>query len=128
MSIAYWCILIAALLPYVWVGLAKAGGGYDNHNPRIWMAAQQDPRRQRAYAAHQNAFEAFAPFAAAVLMAQFAGVSQAHVTALSVAFVALRILHGLLYMANAALMRSLTWLAALSCVLVLMAQAAYRLG
>ena len=25
MSIAYWCVLIAALLPYVWVGFAKGG-------------------------------------------------------------------------------------------------------
>ena len=25
MSIAYWCILIAAVLPFVWVGVAKSG-------------------------------------------------------------------------------------------------------
>lgn len=25
MPIAYWCILIAAVLPFVWVGVAKSG-------------------------------------------------------------------------------------------------------
>src|SRR5690606_25419683 len=74
MSIAYWCILVAALLPYVWAFVAKRGPRYDNHDPRGWLAKQDDPRARRANAAHLNAFEAFAPFAAAVLMAQAAGV------------------------------------------------------
>ena len=27
MTTAYWCILIAAVLPYAWVTIAKASGG-----------------------------------------------------------------------------------------------------
>src|SRR3546814_2363738 len=69
MSIAYWCILVAALLPYVWAFVAKRGPRYDNHDPRGWLAKQDDPHARRANAAHLNAFEAFAPFAAGVLMA-----------------------------------------------------------
>ncbi|HPA01172.1 MAG TPA: circularly permuted type 2 ATP-grasp protein, partial [Chiayiivirga sp.] len=39
MSTAYWCILIAALLPYVWVAIAKSGApGYNNKDPRGWIA------------------------------------------------------------------------------------------
>ena len=30
MTIAYCCLLIAGLLPYIAVGFAKSGGGYDN--------------------------------------------------------------------------------------------------
>ena len=77
MAIAYWCILIAALLPYVWVFIAKRGPRYDNRDPRGWLAKQDNPRAHRANSAQFNAFEAFAPFAAGVLMAQFAGVDPA---------------------------------------------------
>lgn len=35
MKIAYWCILIAALLPYIWTVMAKLSTpGFDNHNPK----------------------------------------------------------------------------------------------
>ena len=76
LATAYWCVLIAAVLPYVWIALAKTGAaGYNNRNPRAWVARQEGNYRvQRANAAHLNAFEAFAPFAAGVVMAQLAGV------------------------------------------------------
>ena len=35
MSTAYWCILAAALLPYLLTFVAKSGGpDYNNRNPR----------------------------------------------------------------------------------------------
>lgn len=127
MTVAYLCILAAALLPYVWVGIAKAGGKrYDNADPRAWLAKQEQPRVRRAHAAHDNAFEAFSPFAAAVLMAQFAGVDTARITALALAFVALRVLHGLFYVYNKPRFRSLVWLGGLVCVVALMVMAVMR--
>ena len=46
---AYWCVLVAALLPYVWTTVAKASGErYDNRDPRGWVARQSDPRVHRA--------------------------------------------------------------------------------
>ncbi|MGI8560226.1 MAG: MAPEG family protein [Luteimonas sp.] len=128
MTIAYWCILIAALLPYVWVAFAKAGPRYNNRDPRAWLAKQDDPRRQRANNAHLNAFEAFAPFAAGVLMAQLAGVDPTRITWLAVAFVVFRVAHGILYLANIHAMRSLVWLGAFACVVVLMVQAALKVA
>src|SRR3954466_6166590 len=83
MTTAYFCILIAALLPYLWVAIAKQSGQrYDNREPRSWMARQDNPRVLRANAAQLNAFEAFAPFAAAVLMAQAAGVDGSRISQL----------------------------------------------
>ena len=38
MSLAYWCLLIAGLLPYVWALVAKLGAPYDNHCPRDVLA------------------------------------------------------------------------------------------
>lgn len=129
MSIAYWCILIAAVLPYVWVAVAKSGApGYDNTDPRQWVARQDSPRVRHGYAAHLNAFEAFAPFAAAVLMAQFAGVEPGLVSQLAIAFIVCRTLHGVAYLAALAPLRSLAWLGGLVCVLTLMTLAAMRVG
>jgi len=129
MTTAYWCILIAALLPYLWVTIAKQSGqSYDNRDPRSWIARQDNPRAQRAYAAQLNAFEAFAPFAAAVLMAQAAGVDHARIAQLAIAFVVLRVLHGLFYVTGMHLLRSAAWGGALACVVWLMVQAAQHIA
>jgi len=125
MSVAYWCILFAALLPYLWVSVAKATGErYDNREPRRWQAAQDNPRSQRANAAQLNAFEAFAPFAASVLMAQAAGVDPARITMLAIAFVVLRVLHGVFYVVGIPLLRSAAWGGGFAVVAWLMVQAA----
>ena len=47
-SLAHWCVLVASLLPIVCAGIAKCGrfgkrrsdGGYDNADPRAWLARQ----------------------------------------------------------------------------------------
>ena len=77
--------------------------------------------------AQLNAFEAFAPFAAGVLMAQLAGVDPQRITWLAIAFVALRLLHGVFYLTGTHRARSLVWFAGLGCVIALMVQAALRI-
>ena len=129
LSTAYWCVLIAALLPYCWVALAKASvPRYDNHDPRGWIAQQTHPRLKRAYNAHLNALEAFAPFAAGVVLAQLAGVAHDRIAMLAVAFVALRLLHGIAYVRDLAKLRSLAWFGAIGCVVALLAQAALSIA
>ncbi|GHD72928.1 membrane protein [Luteimonas padinae] len=126
LATAYWCILITALLPYVLALVAKTSGpGYNNRNPRAWLAKQDGNYRvQHANAAHLNAFEAFAPFAAGVLMAQFAGVDHGRIALLAVVFVAMRLAHGIFYVADVQLARSLAWLGGFACVVALMVMAA----
>lgn len=129
MSIAYWCILIAAALPYVWVSIAKGSGKrYNNHDPRGWLAKQDDPRSQRANAAQLNAFEAFPAFAASVLMAQFAQVDGQRIIWLAMAFVVFRILHGIFYIADKHALRSLVWFGGLASVIALMLSAAMKVA
>lgn len=44
MTFAYWCILIAYLLPLFCAAYAKKAGGFrfkDNHNPRDFLARTQ---------------------------------------------------------------------------------------
>jgi len=129
LSTAYWCVLVAALLPYAWVTVAKASGErYSNRDPRGWVARQENPRVQRAYAAHLNGFEAFAPFAAGVILAQLAGVPVERIATLALIFVALRIVHGLMYIFNQPLLRSAVWAGGFACVAILLAQAALAVG
>lgn len=128
MTFAYLCILIAALLPYVWTVVAKTSAPkFDNRDPRGWLEKQQNPRVRRADAAQKNAFEAFPAFAASVLMAQLAGVDPQRIAWLAVGFIVFRILHGLFYVANNHKMRSLAWFAGFACVVALFVMAALRM-
>ncbi|CAG4977685.1 MAG: MAPEG family protein [Lysobacter sp.] len=122
---AYWCVVIAALLPYVWTVIAKSGGArFDNRDPRGWISRQDNPRTVRANAAQLNAFEAFAPFAAGVVLAQLAGVAESTIALLAVIFVIARVLHGVAYLANRATLRSLIWAVGIGCVVALLVMAA----
>ena len=129
MLVAYSCILIAFLLPYVWVVFAKTGApGYNNKDPRGWIAKQDSIRVRAGNAAQLNAFEAFAPFAAAVLMAQFGAVAVELITVLAVVFIVCRVLHGIFYLSGAQALRSLVWFGGFLCILVLMGSAIYNLA
>lgn len=129
MSIAYWCIVIAAVLPYAWVGFAKSGGSaYNNKDPRGWLAKQDSDRVRNANGAHLNAFEAFPAFAAGVLMAQLAGVDPGRVSMLAIAFIVFRVLHGIFYLTGTHGLRSLVWMGGLACVLGLMGSAALAIA
>ncbi len=75
-SIAHWCLLVAALLPLACAYIAKAPGmkhrpgqrGFDNHEPRAWLA-QQTGYQARANAAQANSFECLPFFIGALLVA-----------------------------------------------------------
>lgn len=119
-SLAHWSILVAALLPIVCAGIAKYGmfsqsardGGYDNRDPRAWLARQSD-WRARANAAQANSFEALPFFIGAVVVAFQLGADPARVDLLAALFVLLRIVYIGLYVGNKASLRSLVWFAAL---------------
>jgi len=108
MSIAYWCVLIAGLLPYAATLTAKAGGRFDNRKPREWLA-QQSGYRSRANAAQLNGFEAFPLFAAAVIVAHLTDAPQARVDLLAMVFIASRLAYLGFYLADQATLRSLAW-------------------
>ena len=108
MSIAFWCVLVAGLLPYVATVTAKAGARFDNRQPRAWLS-QQSGYRARANAAQLNAFEAFPLFAAAVIVAHLTDAPQPRVDTLAMLFIAARLAHLGCYVADLASLRSLAW-------------------
>jgi uncharacterized MAPEG superfamily protein len=119
MTLILLCVLAAALMPIVCAGIAKSGkfgiarseGGYDNHQPREWLA-QQTGYRARANAAQANCFEALPFFVGAVAIALPAGVSLERIQWLALAWVALRAVYVVCYLADRQLVRSLVWIAA----------------
>ena len=116
MTAAHWCILIAALLPYPFAILAKAGGNYSNHNPRneaVWA----EGFRKRAHGAQQNAFEAFPPFAAGVLIAWQLGGGREWLGGMAIAWVVLRVLYGVAYLVDMPALRSTLWILAFADVI-----------
>ena len=121
MNLAFWCILIAALLPYLWSTLSKTPGQYDNAQPRL---QSKTGWRQRADWAQQNAWEAFAPFAAAVLVAHLAHAAQANIDLLAGLFILFRLGHGAAYLGNRPTLRSLLWTGGIACVIGLFMAAA----
>ncbi len=127
MTIAYVCVLFAALMPIACAGIAKGGmfsvppskGGYDNGDPRAWLA-RQSGYRARANAAQANCFEALPFFIGAVLIAHQLHAKQGWIDALALVFIALRIVYVGLYLADRHSARSGVWtLALLSCVALL---------
>jgi uncharacterized MAPEG superfamily protein len=122
MGFAVWMIVAAAFLPYATVALAKSRG-IDNHAPRRDLA-QLTGWRQRADWAHRNHFEAFAPFAAAVIVAEMAQVAQSRIDGLAAAFVALRIAYTAFYIADRATLRSVAWALGFIAVLALFVMSA----
>src|SRR3954470_2310546 len=119
-TIAYWCVLLAALLPFGCAYLAKAGGfgkprsqgGYDNDQPRTWLAGLTD-WRARANAAQANTFEALPFFFAAVIIAHQLRAGQTQLDILAVLFLTLRIIYVAMYVAGLSTIRSAVWFTAL---------------
>ena len=118
-TVAYWCVLAAALLPLACAYLAKyqsfgkprSQGGYDNNAPREWMA-RQEGWKARANAAQANTFEALPFFFAAVIIAHQLGAPQARVDILALLFITLRIIYVAMYVAGLPKTRSAIWGAA----------------
>ncbi len=125
MTVAYWCVLTAILLPYFFGPLGQL--------PGITFEGFKEPRRRqpsltgwraRSNAAHLNGLEILPGFAAAVIIAQLAGVAQGTIDILALAFIGTRILHGGFYIANQAIPRTVSWFSGVACIVSLFVIAA----
>jgi uncharacterized MAPEG superfamily protein len=107
------------LLPIVCAGVAKfAGGtkplkqgGFDNDDPRAWLARQTD-WRARANAAQANSFEALPFFMGAVIIAHQLAAPQVTLDVLSFLFVVLRALYITMYIGGLSKLRTGLWVGA----------------
>ncbi|NNH38774.1 MAPEG family protein [Acinetobacter terrae] len=115
-------ILIACLLPYVFTVIAKKTAGFkgrDNQNPRDFLA-KTTGLAARANAAQQNSFESLPLFIAAILMAEYMVVPQTVIMTFGIAYIVLRIVYGICYLANWATLRTIVWTLSLLCPISLL--------
>jgi uncharacterized MAPEG superfamily protein len=131
MTIPFWTVLIGAVLPYAWFTLAnplrkQEFGTLDNHHPRL-QQAKQTGRGARANAASANAFEALTAYAPAVLIAHIQAPGSTLAPTLALAWVALRVLHGLFYIGDKPALRTTCFALATFCAVGLFLIAAHVL-
>lgn len=102
--------------------IAKKTAGFkakDNQHPRDFLA-KTTGLAARANAAQQNSFESLPLFIAAILMAEYMVISQTVIMTFGMAYIVLRILYGICYLANWATLRSIVWLLSLLCPILLL--------
>ncbi len=102
---------------------SRWSAGYDNRDPRK-SADRLTGWRRRAHQAQLNSYESFAPFAAAVIIAQVQRGPLMLIDMLAVAYVALRLIYSTFYIADLATARSTVWALAVGLIPVLFAVAA----
>jgi uncharacterized MAPEG superfamily protein len=123
MTIAFWCVFVAVLLPYVPLGLSARL--LDPKLPRK-NVPNLEGLPARAYGAHLNAFEAFPPFAAAVIISHIVEGASATVNWVAVLFIVARLGHMGFYLADRQPPRSAAFLVGLAIVIVIFVQAAFH--
>lgn len=110
MTVAFWCLIVAGVLPLSATATAKWGfEAYDNNSPRDWLA-KQTGSRARAAAAEKNCHESFPFFAAAVLIAHLSAGPSAIVNALALIYVVARIAYIAAYVKDWASARTLVFM------------------
>lgn len=126
MTIAQFCLLITCLLPMGCALMAKSKGfgkrrregGFDNNQPREWLA-RLDGWQARANAAQANSWEALPIFIAGLFVASQHQAAQSTVDMLALGFLALRLGFIAAYVADKASLRSLLWVAGLAACIAL---------
>jgi len=124
MTTPLWCLVILAIVPYLLGFLGgyfrmQQFGSIDNKHPRQ-QQAKMEGVGARAVAAHQNSWEALGFFTAAVVVLSVANPTAAHGSTaanLSLGFLATRVAHPILYLANLDILRSTVFVVGVACVI-----------
>jgi len=121
MTIAFWCVVVGMILPYVPFGSVKA----DPNLPRVGVTAL-DGIRARAYGAHLNAFESFPPFAAAVIISHVIQGGSTFANIAAVLYILARIGHMAFYLMDRQPLRSACFGIGALLTLAIFVQAAFH--
>ncbi len=123
MTVAFWCVFVAAILPYVPFGLASSK--LNPRAPRLGAPALEG-LAARAYGAHLNGFEAFPFFAAAVLVSHIVEGANATVGWLALAFTVVRLAHMGFYLSDRQPLRSASFFVGLALTIVIFIHPAFH--
>jgi uncharacterized MAPEG superfamily protein len=122
-ALPYAALLAAAALVYLPTLVAarerlRLPEGFDNAHPRA-QQARLTGVGQRALGAHANGWEAFAPFAAAVLACEQRHVPDARITLACAVFLVSRLVYTAFYLGNLPSARSTAWFLGVAAVVTL---------
>lgn len=125
MTVAFWCVLVALLAPYVLSVAARSQSSRAGYveDPRAYSERLAGWHR-RAHLAHLNAFEAVPAIVAGVMVAEFAHAPRTYIDGLAVAFIVFRAAHAFCYIADWPMLRSHAWRLGIICVIGLFVVAA----
>lgn len=112
------------VFPYIFTVLAKSGPGFNNHNPREYLA-KIGGWRKRAHWVQVNNFETFPAFAASVIIAHQVHANQLFINYLAMGFVIARIFHAICYLTDKASLRTLFWSMGFGCVIAIFVISGY---
>jgi len=107
--------------PYMFVAYARLTNDFDMSAPRAMFDRLPDYAK-RATWAHQNSFEVFMLFTAAVLMVYVTGHATAYTSLLVAGFLGSRVLFSIGYIADIPILRSLMWVGSMIAIASLMAR------
>ncbi len=105
MTIPFWCLCAAVVLPYIWFSFAaplrmkQFGAAMNSHAPRS-QDSELKERASRAHGAHANSLEALTYFAPAVLVAHLTHADPTWAARLAVTFIVCRVIHGICYIGD----------------------------
>ena len=120
MTTPLWCLVFVAFLPYLLAFTSsyfkmQQFGKIDNKNPRQ-QTARLEGIGARVAAAQANAWEALAVFGVVVIVAHLAHADPEASATAAMVYLATRIAHPVLYLANQATLRTLVFTVGLGCI------------
>ncbi len=126
----YWLTLSAVAtvlfsLPYVVERVLRVGLlpalGYSNYGTGGFLQPEEQPAvwARRSYAAHQNALESLPVLAALVLTAHVTNIGNEFVAIATQYYFFIRLAYYFIYVAGIPVLRTLTYVAALTCILAI---------
>ncbi len=119
LSIGIAFLLIYFARVFVLVGQIKRPEGFDNRHPRDQQTKLEGWAR-RANAAHANAFESFAPYAAGILVSLTAGVPETVLSVVAALYLTARFTYTLAYIADVHKLRTPVWFVGFFSTIVLL--------
>ena len=127
MTIAFWTLLIAIMLPWLMALIKKTRSGmhrrYDNRSPRL-SEQNLEGVSQRVAWAEQNSYEILPAYTAAIVVSYLVGAQQNCIDIIALTFLVSRIVYCVCYIKNWSSSRSVAWVVGLLCILAIFATAA----
>jgi uncharacterized MAPEG superfamily protein len=122
MTIAFWTLLFAIMLPWLMALIKKTPaslhGKYNNRAPR---ASEQNLEgvSQRVLWAEQNSYEILPGYIAAIIVSYLVGAEQYCIDIFALIFIGSRILYCLCYIKDWPSLRSAVWVVGLLCIIAI---------